>query len=207
MVPSSTRYHRLSCYMDWYLKLALEQLGQTEWTLKEIRGALQRVANVRPDPTSILNYNTRQFQKHQIAPIERTGPDTFRLNDNYYSVLGEQVREPRIGQPGRPRKYPYDERGRPIMPRRQRPESRTYQGWYHRLIRSPENSPLTELFNDDGLINASTVQQFLHEKTSVKFGQKAVGTFLQRYVDNGRGPPYLQEVESCVYRRVSEPPK
>lgn len=201
----SRRWSRLTSHMDWFLQFALMDTAQTEWTLDEVRGALHKASDIRPNSATILKYNLTQFEKHQTAPLERVGPGVFRLNDDYYRVLGDEVRPP--GQLGRPRKYPYDENGRPIMPRRQRPESRTYQGWYHRLIRSPENTPLTELFNDDGLIDTSTVQQFLHEKTSVKFGQKAVHTFLQRYVDNGRGPPYLREAEAGAYRRVSEPPK
>jgi len=190
------KWARFRKHIDWYLEYALDEEDHVEWTLNEIIGVIQKNAGIRPSATTILDYNRGRFEDYQIAPLERAGADTFKLNQNYYKLFGGAVREPRSKQPGRPR-------GTNPLPKAALLKSKPrYRFWYYRLTTQPERTPLIELFDEDDLIDISTIQQHLDLRTSVTFGPKAINTIMQYYIANKRGPPYIEEADSGGYRRI-----
>jgi len=189
------KWARFRKHIDWHLKYALDEEGHVEWTLNEISEAIQKHTDIRPSTTTILDYNKGRFKDYQIAPLERSGTDTFKLNQNYYKLFGETVREPRARQSGRPR-------GASPLPKVALLRSKSrYRFWYYRLTTQPERTPLIELFGGDEFIDISTIQQHLDLRTSVTFGPKAINTIMQYYIANIRGPPYVEETERG-YRRI-----
>lgn len=78
-----------------------------------------------------------------------------------------------------------------------------YQRWYRRLTRHPEHYALGDILSDGELHRVGDLQQALQEHTGVDFGTRSVATFLDRYIEMARGPPFIEEVEPGVYRMKS----
>jgi hypothetical protein len=89
--------------------------------------------------------------------------------------------------------------------RNRRPEVREYQLWYHRLFRRPERNGLGWIFGDHEEHSVTEVRQALREYTGVDFGPGTISAFVQRYIEGGRGPPYVEEIEPGVYRAKPGP--
>jgi len=88
---------------------------------------------------------------------------------------------------------------------RRRIQVRRYNRNYHRFTLNPERY-LSRIFDLTDQASAAEIAAQLPEHTEgVRFRPATVQTQLERYVAQQRGPPYLQEVEPGVYRRVSEP--
>jgi hypothetical protein len=208
--------------MDYYFEQSELATSGSEWSIAQIRDALKRVSCIRPHPATILRYNERQRKKRGVSPLAKVGPNTYALNHEYYRSLRDKVvppgRTPKPSQEGcepslrmetprgRPRKYPYDDALMRVRASRQRPESVSYQVLYHRFYRCPETSILGELFKENDSLDTQTVQRILCERISTKFGPQAVSTLLGRYASRARGPPYIEEVEPGIYRRIRGPP-
>lgn len=207
---------RLYAHMDWYLQETLGSAEASEWTIAEIRKALGTAVGVKPFAGTILDYNAGQFQEYQTAPLERAGPDTYRLNDNYYRLFSAKVRGPRQnrqhqGNPsapmtagtrtkrGRPPKYEPGEAG----DLQREADAKNYQTWYHRLLRRPETTILGEIFGNDDDLDVPDVRRLFFERTSVDLGPQAMSTVLKRYAANGRGPPFIEEARPGTYRRIA----
>lgn len=170
------------------------------WNLVEIQDRFQLAIGLKPGKKTILRRNTQIFKQYGHSPLRRVGDEMYTLDLAYYSAVGDKVRAP--GQQGRPRKYPYDD---PVDRRHasaKRPEYRRYQRWYKRLTRKPEETVLGEFFSGNETFDAPTVQRMLYQETSVEFGDEAVSSFLRHYVQKARGPPFIEEVEPGVYRKI-----
>lgn len=92
-------------HLNWYIQEAFQNIGSNELAMTNIQSQLRNSSNIKIHKATILKYNSGQFDRYQTAPLEWVGDDIYRLNENYYRLLGERVCAPRMGKPGRPKRY------------------------------------------------------------------------------------------------------
>jgi hypothetical protein len=108
--PYKSRLSRIAGHLDWYLRETYQRSAQDKLSLEDIQRGLRALTNIRVRQKTILKYNAARFSSHQIAPLEWTGDNKYRLNHNYYHLLKDKVFEPRVGIRGPPKKYTKGER-------------------------------------------------------------------------------------------------
>lgn len=95
---------RIYNHLDWYLQETFKNQPTGQLSMTEIGTGVHDSTGVKVREQTILKYNAQQFSLFQTAPLEWVGDDIYRMNDNYYRLLGEKVFAPKIGRPGRPKK-------------------------------------------------------------------------------------------------------
>lgn len=199
---------RIKSHFDWYLLEILLPGGQNKsWALGEIQDEFESYAGIRPRKSTMIARNAKMAQQDGHGPLYEDGDGKYRLDLLYYRLRGDTVREP--GQLGRPRKYlfPEDAVERRRMSERasaKRPERRRYQRWYKRLVRTPERTILKDIVREAEVVDVSTAQRMVYEDTGIEFGEEAISAFLRHYVERARGPPFIEESEPGLYRRISD---
>ena len=99
-----THLSRIRNHLDWYLQQTFTSRTSDQLPIADIRTEVRDSTGVKVREQTILNYNARQFSRYQTAPLEWVGDDNYRMNENYYRLLGEKVFAPKVGRPGRPKK-------------------------------------------------------------------------------------------------------
>jgi len=82
---------------------------------------------------------------------------------------------------------------------------RRHQRNYHRLIRNTE-SFLTSIFESPDQISSDDIAHQLSRLTeNIRFRSTTIQKTLDKYIGQGRGPPYIEKVSDTIYRRVNDP--
>jgi len=76
-----------------------------------------------------------------------------------------------------------------------------YQKHYHRLLRCPGRY-LAKVFGSTAEASTSEIADHVADLTEGVIGERMVQRMVDRYVDEARGPPFLEQAEPGVYRRL-----
>ena len=90
---------------------------------------------------------------------------------------------------------------------RKKSQLRRYNRNYRRLTRRPERF-LSQVFNDRQEASVGEIQNEVSELAEgVMFEPSTIRKILDKYVENNRGPPFIELAEEGVYRIRNQEPK
>jgi len=187
---------RVSAHLAWYIYAAAKELQQP-FSIEELQEAICRETDRRPHVRTILDELHDFYREREVPLLMRVEPDDERFLVNpsinpdtpsYRSIL-----RPPQGHRGVPRKHATEE------------ERKRYLRHYYRLRRNPERY-LAKIFDSTDRASAEEIASTLPEMMEdSRFPVQIVHHVLGRYVQEGRGPPYLRELKGHVYRKIKAP--
>lgn len=160
-----------------------------------------RITKERPEILSEWNqiFQTEKARGLKKSPIYKMIADTYNVSFTavkYHLDPGYRAYKSRYAH----------ERYRELS--RRRNHRRSYRRWYNRNYRRFTRNPeryLTSMFEFSEQMSADEITARLRKQLEgIHFRTATIQGFMSRYITDGLGPPYLQEVEPGAYIKVNQ---
>ena len=183
----------LGRHRPWFMYVVAKDLEQP-FTLEDLQAGISKRTGVRPRKDRLLREAHEFYREFDIPIVYRVEPgsDAFVVNhDIALNMLCYQavIQAPQE-RPGRRREGC------------SRTEPRKYIRTYERLMRRPERF-MAEVFRTATQATAPEISLIVAElNEGVVFRPDTIRKLLDRYIGEGRGPPYIEEVQPGTYRSI-----